>query len=231
MYISRMALNTACPGAARLLSSPYRIHAAVEHAFPPVNDLASPEGRVLWRLDAWDDSPEVWLYVVSPAKPDFTHIKEQTGWPVTGSWETKDYSPVIDCLQTGQQWQFRLKANPVRKVKCDKGRRENPKVIGKVLGHVTESQQIDWLMSRCGDKGFSIVRNGDDEPLVRVSRRTKESFSRGSGKVTLMTCMFDGALEVDDPDALRHTLCWGMGRAKGFGCGLLTIAPLRRTNP
>lgn len=229
MYISRMALNVARRGAAQLISSPNRVHAAVEHSFPPTQDDKESEGRILWRIDTLSDSPEVWLYVVSPKRPDFTHIGEQAGWPTTGTWETKDYAPVLDNLEDGQKWQFRLKANPARKVKCDKGRRENGRVIGKIQGHVTEAQQLEWLSDRCAARGFSIAHDANGNPLVRVSQRSKERFTHGSSRVTLSTCVFDGVLEVVDSDALRHTLCWGMGRAKGFGCGLLTIAPLRRT--
>jgi len=42
--------------------------------------------------------------------------------------------------------------------------------------------------------------------------------------VTLVTVTYDGLLEVTDPDALRRTLTRGLGRAKAYGCGLLTLA-------
>ena len=35
MFISRMPLNVGRSQALRLLGSPYRVHAAVEHSFPP----------------------------------------------------------------------------------------------------------------------------------------------------------------------------------------------------
>lgn len=229
MYISRLPLNAARREAVQLISSPYRMHAAVEHSFPPAEGTTEDQGRILWRVDPRDDNRSVWLYVVSPRRPDFTHICEQAGRPTLPEWETKDYSPVIDHLSGGQRWQFRLKANPARKVACDKGRRENPRVVGTVQGHVTEEQQIDWLLARCAAKGFVIVPDGNGRPMLRVTQRSKETFSHGPGKrkVTLATCVFDGILEVTDPVEFRKTLCWGMGRAKGFGCGLLTVAPPR----
>lgn len=224
MYISRMALNSVRRGAVQLIASPYRMHSAVEHSFPPADQ--DEEGRILWRLDAREDGPSIWLYVVSPRRPDFTHINEQAGWPSTGTWETKDYGPVINHLEVGQRWQFRLKANPTRKVARDQGRRENPRVIGTIQGHVTVEQQMDWLLSRCEERGFRVVRDGKGSPLLQVSGRERQTFRHGSsGRVTLVTCVFDGALEVIDPQAFRRTLCYGMGRAKGFGCGLLTVAP------
>ena len=52
MYISRLALNVRRPETIRLLSSPYRMHAAIENAFPPDACRASDEGRILWRIDS-----------------------------------------------------------------------------------------------------------------------------------------------------------------------------------
>ena len=149
MFISRMPLNVGRSQALRLLGSPYRVHAAVEHSFPPDSARRSADGRILWRVDAsTKDKDVVWLYVVSPERPDFSHLTSQAGWSTTNAWETKDYSPVISLIREGQIWQFRLKANPARKVACDHGRRLNSKVVGKTMGHVTVEQQIEWLSVR-----------------------------------------------------------------------------------
>ena len=121
MYISRMPLNIARMQAVQLVNSPYKMHAAIEQAFPPNALRSDDSGRILWRIDSTKNAKDgVWLYVVSPSKPDFTHIVEQAGWPSTTGWETKDYSPVLDSLAAGQVWQFRLKANPARNPRpCD----------------------------------------------------------------------------------------------------------------
>lgn len=227
MYISRLALNVRRPEAIRLLSSPYRMHAAVENAFPPDACRASDEGRILWRIDS-SPSPtnKTWLYVVSHDRPDFSHIAEQCGWPTTSTGETKDYSPVLGRLDAGQVWRFRLKANPARKVLVDQGRDLNPKVVGTVQGCVTMSQQMDWLLNRAEDHGFRVASGSDGSPILTVSQRHTERYERKKKRVTITTAMYDGILTVSDPDLLRHALCFGMGRAKGFGCGLLTVLPV-----
>jgi CRISPR system Cascade subunit CasE len=228
MYISRMPLNTARPEAIKLVSSPYRVHSAVEHAFSPSAVRSNDQGRILWRLDSSaKDKDSLWLYVVSPEKPDFSHVVEQVGWPTTASWESKDYSPVLDRIDDGQLWQFRLKANPARKVFKDQGRRERPSIVGKVQGHVTVAQQLEWLVSRSGDHGFDLANDSNGSPIIDVSQRHSERFSRGRQMVTINTVVFDGILTVTDADAFRRTLGFGIGRAKGFGCGLLTISPVR----
>ncbi|MEV5086000.1 type I-E CRISPR-associated protein Cas6/Cse3/CasE, partial [Streptomyces sp. NPDC056159] len=47
--------------------------------------------------------------------------------------------------------------------------------------------------------------------------------------VSLVTVTFDGRLEVTDPQLLRRALTQGIGKAKAYGCGLLTLAPLGTT--
>lgn len=226
MYLSRVPLSLTRLDAMAFASSPYKIHAAVERAFASDAKRESEEGRILWRLDeAPGDLSEMWLYVVSPEKPDFTHICEQIGESV--SWATKDYGPVLDRVKEGQQWQFRLKANPVRKVLVDKGRRGRASVIGSIQGHVTEAQQRSWLLDRAEANGFRIAQTEEGYDRLIVSHRRCERFKRHGDMVTLATAQYDGVLEVTDADAFRHVLGFGMGRARGFGCGLMTIAPVR----
>ena len=230
MYLTRMPLNAARWETRRLMASPYRLHAVVEAAFSPGMATSDGDGRVLWRLDKRTDKPQAfWLYIVSPEKPDLTHVVEQAGWPVHERlWETKDYRPFLDRLENGQRWEFRLKANPVRKVRKDKGRRPDESVVGTLQGHVTVKQQVEWLMSRAEAHGFELPLDANEKPAVIVSQRNREVFRRGSDEVTLSTAVYDGTLTVTDADLMRATLCQGIGRAKGFGCGLLTIAPVRQ---
>ena len=42
--------------------------------------------------------------------------------------------------------------------------------------------------------------------------------------MTLSTALFEGVLRVEDPAVLRTALVSGIGPAKGYGCGLLTLA-------
>lgn len=226
MFISRIPLNKVRYGARQLIGSPYKLHAAVECSFPPDAVRKNDEGRILWRLDALTNDKGVWLYVVSPEKPDFTYIVEQAGWPMHEEWETKNYAPLLERIAKGQQWHFRLRANPARKASEDKGRRHRAEgIVGKIQGHVTVDQQMQWLIDRSASHGFKILDNEAGQSDVVVKERHKEQFKRGDATVTLVTAVFEGHLEVTDADLFRETLCQGIGRAKGFGCGLLTVAP------
>ncbi|WP_082629906.1 type I-E CRISPR-associated protein Cas6/Cse3/CasE [Olsenella massiliensis] len=229
MYISRVPLNVARPNTLRLVASSYFVHAAVEHCFPPTARRLDEKGRVLWRIDANPkDKDSLWLYVVSPERPDFTHVADQYGWPAAAPGETKDYSPLLGKIAQGQSWQFRLKANPTRLVRTDKGKRPNEKVVGTIQGHATEAQQVDWLRRQGNVHGFELAVWEDAMPYVTVTQRRKERFSRQGSTVTISTAVFDGVLTVTDASAFARALCQGVGRSKSFGCGLLTIAPWNR---
>lgn len=227
MYLSRISIDAKKPDALRLVSSPYRIHAAVERSFAQAGRKPTHDGRVLWRLDVpAGGRGGACLYVVSPEEPTLSDVSRQLGWQEGDHWEARDYDPLLNRLRSGQTWAFRLKANPARKVLVDKGHEANSRVMGTIQGHVTEQQQIDWLLVRSETHGFRIMGERSGAPMVRVSHRDKSSFLRAGDTVTLVTAVFDGVLEVTDDKVFREALCRGIGRAKGFGCGLMTVAPV-----
>ncbi|WP_328403921.1 type I-E CRISPR-associated protein Cas6/Cse3/CasE [Streptomyces sp. NBC_00390] len=253
MFLTRFRVNTARPGARRLLSSPQALHAAVMSSFPSLlpSDSSAPDGpRVLWRLDH-NTRAEVMLYIVSPTQPDLTHLVEQAGWPAaatdpdTPGWQSKPYTPLLDHLAVGDTWAFRLTANPVHHIRR---KDDEPR---KRTAHLTPIHQMAWLLDRQERGGFRILEKPDSKRLLpggtthrqqehhgdryelSVRDRRDLSFDKSRGQnlsrrrpVSLVTVTFDGRLEVSDPDALRRTLTQGLGKAKAYGCGLMTLASL-----
>ena len=70
-----------------------------------------------------------------------------------------------------------------------------------------------------------------DAPMVMerwIDVFGKGNESRGSrNQVRIAKARFSGTLEITDADAIRHTLTHGIGRARAYGCGLLTLAPVK----
>lgn len=198
------------------LASPQKLHAAVEGSFPP--DLLKKR-RNLWRIDRLGN--DLYLLVLSERKPDFLHIVEQFGWPGSEQrWETKSYTQLMERIETGQRWRFRLRANPIHSVKhiCCSQKPEIPR-RGKVYAHVTVKQQEQWLLERAAKNGFSL-----QEGSFCVVQQEVWQFQRQRKPVTLGTATFEGILEVADTQLFLDALTCGIGRAKAYGCGLLTIA-------
>jgi CRISPR system Cascade subunit CasE len=178
---------------------------------------SSGDGRVLWRTDTVGE--QTWLYVLSATCPDFAHMIEQFGWPGSDQgWDTRDYEPFLSHLKAGQRWRFRLHANPVYTAD------------GKRYAHVTAEQQKQWLSARAERNGFSfykIITAESDVDAVQIIHRNILKFrKRPSDKtyVTLSVATYEGELIVEDADLLRRALTYGIGKAKAYGCGLLTLA-------
>lgn len=221
MYLTRMMLNPARRGTRELVSSPQRMHAAVLSAFPPAEETR----RILWRLDQ-DAHNKLALLVMSGDEPRMQHIAEVAGWDDKTPCETADYEPFLTRLTVGERWIFRLTANPVKAVRTVPGQR------GKRVSVGTPSKQVNWLVERAGVLGFRIPEiqfqagtDGEYSALnLRVSNRRVQRFARQGGEVTLATAQFDGLLEVTDVERLQRALTAGVGKAKAYGCGLLTLA-------
>lgn len=216
MYLSRMYLNPQRRHCRALLANPEMLHAAVLSGFPPDAGEQSDRGRVLWRIDR--DGEKTVLWIVSPDVPSLEHLQEQAGWSEKKTWETRDYTTLTGRLMKGQQYGFRLVANPVHTV-TEGG-------VKKRRAHQKAEYQLQWLLDRQESMGIRFLSEGES-PAAVVSGSERLVFNRKGRKVTIVRAGFQGLLEVVDRDRLEATLISGIGKAKGYGCGLLTLAKAR----
>ncbi|GGN93976.1 type I-E CRISPR-associated protein Cas6/Cse3/CasE [Actinoplanes lobatus] len=219
MFLTRFPINPARRGARKLLASPQAMHAAVRAGFADPADYQRPDSRTLWRLDT-PAPATVHLYLISPGRPDLTHLVEQAGWPTTATWDTRAYDPLLATLRPGQRWAFRLTANPVHS-----GRKTPDTKETQRFGYLRAEEQEQWLLQRAARCGFTVATQQDGRPNLRLHQRQTQSFKRGTQPVTLTTVTYDGVLDVTDGQAFRTALTSGIGHAKAYGCGLLTLAP------
>ncbi|SCF75941.1 CRISPR-associated protein, Cse3 family [Streptomyces sp. LamerLS-31b] len=252
-YLSKIALNPRRRTTVSLLSNPHRLHAAILSglAVQPVTE------RVLWRLDnntphraeilVLTNSRPSWAHLVD----DAGWPGADGGAPLTA-----DYTPLLEHLTRGREFSFRLTANPVQSIprpdrpseqqaaRLKEGADNGSRPRGFRVAHRTAHQQLQWLLKRCERHGFTIPeataahpapglhtehQDPSAGPAVTITSRDILRFrKRPDGpRITLSTATFEGRLHVTDPDALRASLLDGIGPAKGYGQGLLTLAPLR----
>ena len=214
---TRIRINPRHRAARHALASNERIHAIVQRA----TAAGSPDGdqqRTLWRLDPGHTVHA--LYIVSSGYVNAAVIQEQLGaelWDI--AIRTND--PFLAQLATGQQWRFRLKANPTKNI----GSRQ-PGIRGKRIPITKQDEQIEWLTRQASRCGFHVPINRLDVPEVIIRDSGAVSFMRQDRQVTLHSAIFDGFLAIDDPAAFRQALITGIGRGRGYGFGLLTIVPV-----
>ncbi|MFG2214687.1 type I-E CRISPR-associated protein Cas6/Cse3/CasE [Streptomyces sp. NPDC048685] len=238
MYLTRFRVNTGRSDARQLLGSPHRMHGAVNMSFPTPPSREGSAPRVLWRVDR-NATSETLLYIVSPTRPDLSGLVEQAGWPASDEpgWTTFAYEDFLAALHPGDTWGFRLTANPVHNIRHEyvkKGERT------KRAAHRTPHHQMEWLLKRQEQAGFEIVEKpverrllpeGDAYELIvrdQVPMRFRRPPAKaGRNDVQLTRVTFDGRLRITDTALFRRTLTHGLGKAKAYGCGLMTLAPVR----
>lgn len=221
--ISRYSFNRTSRKAMRALASAEVLHAIVARAADPQITATRAPGtehalaadRTLWRLDPGRERHR--LFIVSQNRPAADVLATELGGDAT-ALESLDYRPLLTALRPGQEWRFRLKANPTKALPRGHGQR------GRRVGIIRPADQIAWLTSRAEQIGVSFPQNRFNLPEVIVRDTAMVEFRRHEATVSLMTAVLDGFLTVVDPDLLRTALIGGIGRAKGYGYGLLTLA-------
>ena len=227
MFLTKIELDPARRLARKYLGSPQVMHAVVLKATG--GDDGDGPGRVLWRVDGRARGTTASLYLLSPSEPDCSQIIQEAGTAGEQA-RTLDYSPFLERLGAGQQWAFRLAANPSYSASRGPGAR------GKRFGHVTVEQQRQWLVARAPGYGFELAPVDDEEAdtSVVVVRRERPVFRRENptrrarDRVTINRTVYEGGLRVTDAEALRRALVAGIGRSKAYGCGLMTLARVRQ---
>ncbi|MEU5977421.1 type I-E CRISPR-associated protein Cas6/Cse3/CasE [Streptomyces sp. NPDC047315] len=187
-FLSRIRINPLRAESRRLLTNPRAMHGAVMGGVPDVVD----GDRVLWRLDA-DDSHRPYVYVLTPGKPDWTHVVERAGWPDADGDHAlvRDYAPLLAQVSAGREFAFRLTANPVQTTRtplapspAQKRRREaaapGERIRGFRHAHRTAATQLEWFLTRTGKWGFEVpaARTEPAAPGVAVDAAVNQGQGR-----------------------------------------------------
>ena len=135
----------------------------------------------------------------------------------------------VECAwAAGDVCHFRLRANPTRKrrVGTEMAKIEH----GVRVGLYTEDEQLAWLARKGEEGGFRLV-SCHVVPEGKVYGTKMEPKTPDGGreecrehKMQHFAVRFDGVLQVTDPEALLETVRCGIGPAKAFGFGLLSLA-------
>ena len=143
--------------------------------------------------------------------------------------ETKPYQPK---LTVGMKLIFSLRANPVV---FKNGKRSdvmmNAKYLAKQQGLDNEIKirqneaAINWLIKQSESRGFSLSTIDGQQLDCTVINYTQEQFIKKSTlkPITYSSVDYQGVLTVTDVDLFLNTIYQGVGKSKGFGCGLFLL--------
>src|SRR5262249_1905843 len=122
-------------------------------------------------------------------------------------------------MQAGQRLRFRLHANPtVRKWEYRQERKGRTE--GKRIGLYTEEMQRAWLAGKAQKGGFEVIDMRVTDHGKVTGRKVGEN---GTFRLEHLAVTFDGMLRVTDPNIFTRSIEEGIGSAKGFGFGLLSV--------
>lgn len=182
-------------------------HSWVEDSFPDERKRKE-RSRKLWRIDNLNGNS--YLLLISEKKPDLTRLEK---YGVHGTGESKSYDKFLSNIQNGNIYQFRAELNPAHKA-IDGGRKH-------VYPEITADQQMNYFYKKAADNGFRILGCDIKERGFKILRKKSQQ------SVRLCYAVYEGRLEVTDKDRFRNALINGIGREKAYGCGLMTIIPVR----
>jgi CRISPR system Cascade subunit CasE len=223
VYLSRLLLNPRSKAVQRDLADPQDLHRTIMSAFPQSEEPGeSPRARfgVLHRLDLDRRQARLILYVQSQVKPDWSALPPEYLLPLpeVDNPATKSVAEVYQTLKAGMLLSFRLKANPSRKIDTKTGP-DGRRRHGRRVELVREEDQVQWLKRKGEQSGFKVLQ-------VRIGGLTKERSRSWRGpSPTLAGLLFEGRLQITDPELFRQALARGIGPGKAYGLGMLSLAP------
>ncbi len=212
---------------------------------------------VLYRAEEHPRTGVVQLLVQSAHEPDWSRLPAHYLADTTGEADNPACRAVDDAwtaIADGMPLVFRLRANPTKRI--NETTNPNDKLADKRVELQTEAEWLAWLARKGEAAGFellSVEANADlgagqqrreriedifgfspeGEPAARIPDARSNPIPkvhggrRESGRLTFGAVLFEGRLRVTDADRFRAALAGGIGPAKAYGFGLLSIAPAR----
>lgn len=178
--------------------------------------------RRLWQLfDLPPGSERPFQFRVEQSKGTMLRILMQSSIPTVREVDQirvvrqKQFAPAF---AQGQRLRFRLKANPIKTIKDDRGRTNGKGEVKSCrVPLIKEEEQIEWLSRKLG----GVATLGE----VVIRSRENIYFRKGNRPGKVVSVTFEGALSVNDSEAFTALLASGIGPAKSLGCGMLSLAP------
>lgn len=204
--------------AGRMPDGPNTRHRDVMSLFGQIDGNARQDAGVLFRLEHLPGQAPSYLVRSAVAPSNLTE-----GARTVSEGEAE--------LPKGTAVAFRISVNAVQRTK----RGTRPVYVDGALEELVESGQMSeeeassaaeitpWL----SEKLFPALAD------IRIINHQREVLGRGrkgqnlsKEKIAVQIDLIDGVALVNDPLALQELLRRGVGRAKSYGCGLLTVRPL-----
>ncbi|MGM1058933.1 type I-E CRISPR-associated protein Cas6/Cse3/CasE [Saccharothrix sp. Mg75] len=203
----------------RLRLSPYHLstasdvadihvmHQRVMRMFPQATTPhPRAEHNVLFRIVRMPTNTIVLVQATTRPTPDLL----PTGYAAA---DTIDLTPLLDRLDHGTRVRYRIVANATAIHTTEPGKKR------RLWLH--DEEAIQWWQRRANQAGLAVQHTRLTQETLLTGARPK---SAGGQRLHHGASQFDGIAVINDPDAIRRAVTTGIGRARSYGCGLLTLA-------
>ncbi len=207
------------------IANPYRVHQRLCMAFPDIPHVgeggaahAARDERagVLFRIEG-DFPGQPRILVQSAEAPDWRKAFASALHLLRAEPQVKEFNPDPAC---GRRYRFFLRANVAAKRAV--ARKDGTAPANKRrFGLHREEEQRAWLARKGVEHGFVLEEARAPVARWRQARRSGDTAGNGQKHFGVD---FTGILRVEDPVRFRRALISGIGPAKAFGFGLLSLA-------
>ena len=200
MYFSKWLLKSSKP------VDPYQLHKVIWQLFP---DEAEAERSFLFRVESSRQKCEQHILLQSISEPQ----------AISGELiMLRGPKEVYFDLKAGANYRFMLCANPTKKINDKGGKDKNQGKVRVPLIH--DEEIVAWLKRQLLGSAEVVSVELVQKDLLNFYK--DKSNDKHIGKIQTVT--FFGILTVVDPNLLIDKIIGGIGPAKAFGCGLLTLS-------
>ena len=206
-HLSLLRLNPRNRRCRKDMSDSQDMHRTLMSMFPLAPGGSESPRRhfaVLWRIEP---APTPTVLVQSSQAPDFNNLP--SGY---ASCQTKSIDDHLAALTDGLAIVYRVVLNPV---KVSRRSQTDRRTV------IPSSERAAWWASLAPKMGLNLH---DNPVLIGLHDR---HLKHAGTRFPLYSVRVDGTAAIADPDLLRVAATEGVGRAKAWGCGLLTVARLR----
>ncbi len=165
----------------------------------------------LFRLDYSAQNRLHQVLILSRVQPDFSVLPADYQ---LGIERPKLFAPK---LSPGQLVAFKLLANPTRREKRDDRKNKPRRPI------LDTQAQGDWLRRKLEQAGVEVIEFRSQVQATVVARKRGAKMTREEAQ-TFVPVMFEGLVRVVRPSEFKQAIAQGIGSAKGYGFGLLSLA-------
>ncbi|MBM9624692.1 type I-E CRISPR-associated protein Cas6/Cse3/CasE [Streptomyces zhihengii] len=206
--LARIHLNPHSRDVQRDLQDATQMHRTVMRMVPDhLGDSPRLQAGLLYRLDETDTASTL-LVQATQLNPQ----RLPTGY---GTADLKSLGPMFTALRTGLAVRYRIVVNPAKRERLPtqhKGQR------GRIVP-LTGPDADQWWHRRSTEAGITL------HTLTPTSTEPVRPRTPSTSRMRHSLLRYDGTATVTDPDALRNAILHGIGRAKPYGAGLLSLAP------